>query len=249
MCRIGRKRCSSRPSHDTLGFRSCSQVTWNISLCCHRWVALVLSWCLWCREEQDCHQICYVCLEQPLERVATCLSLITIGVSDMSHVGSRPLRQRKPVVALSIRLVGAWCGYCEGFFCRAASICPDAHPVPERFPVGQQHYSNRDAHAGENTRENPLHERIWSFCVAVKTALLGQFSPTGARRENCGLSEHRCRSPWIASLEQGIGVERAQTVLTATTIITATTTTTTTTTKTTTTTTTTEHMIELDHGA
>ena len=44
----------------------------------------------------------------------------------------------------------------------------------------------------------------------VKTALLGQFSPTGAHREDSGpLSEECCRSPWIASLEKGIGVERA----------------------------------------
>ena len=49
----------------------------------------------------------------------------------------------------------------------------------------------------------------------VKTALLGQFSPTGAHREDCGpLCEQCCRTPWIASLEKGIGVERAQTVQT-----------------------------------
>ena len=53
------------------------------------------------------------------------------------------------------------------------------------------------------------------FVFRVKTALLGQFSPTGAHREDCGpLSEQCCRSPWIASLEKGIGVERAQTVQT-----------------------------------
>ena len=42
----------------------------------------------------------------------------------------------------------------------------------------------------------------------------GQFSPTGARPEDCGpLCEQCCRSPCIASLEKGIGVERAQTGL------------------------------------
>ena len=41
---------------------------------------------------------------------------------------------------MSIRLVGSSCGYCEGSVGLAASIGPDAHPVPERFPVGQQHH-------------------------------------------------------------------------------------------------------------
>ena len=67
MCRIGRKHCSSRPFHDTLGFRPSSQVASSISLCCRLWVALVLSWCLWCREEQDYHHVCCVCLDQTLE--------------------------------------------------------------------------------------------------------------------------------------------------------------------------------------
>ena len=40
------------------------------------------------------------------------------------------------------------------------------------------------------------------FLSSVKTALLGQFSPTGAHREDCGpLCEQCCRYPWIASLE------------------------------------------------
>ena len=43
----------------------------------------------------------------------------------------------------------------------------------------------RGAHAGGYARENLLHERIWShlvvmFFFAFKTALLGQFSPTGS---------------------------------------------------------------------
>ena len=47
---------------------------------------------------------------------------------------------------------------------------------------------NRDAQAVEYTHVNPLHERIWShlvfmvFVFRVKIALLGQFSPTSARR-------------------------------------------------------------------
>ena len=45
----------------------------------------------------------------------------------------------QPVGALSIRLVGALCGHCEGSFRRVSSNCPDAHPVPERFSKGQQH--------------------------------------------------------------------------------------------------------------
>ena len=89
MCGIGRKRCSSRPSHDTLGFRSCSQVTLSVLLCCPRWVALVPSSCLWCREEHDCHQVCCVWLGPPRVRVAACLSRITIGVETVSCVGSR----------------------------------------------------------------------------------------------------------------------------------------------------------------
>ena len=76
MCGIGRKRCSSRPSHDTWACRSCSQVSWSILLCCHLWVALVLSWCPWCRGEQDYHRICYVCRGLPLLRVAVCLSRV-----------------------------------------------------------------------------------------------------------------------------------------------------------------------------
>ena len=62
---------------------------------------------------------------------------------------------------------------------------------------------------------NPLHESCVCGIFRVKTALLGQFSPTGANRPDCGpLCEQCCRSPWIASLENCIGVERAQTVQT-----------------------------------
>ena len=44
----------------------------------------------------------------------------------------------------------------------------------------------------------------------VKTALLGQFSPTGAHREDCGpLCEQCCRSPWIASLEKRVSASSA----------------------------------------
>ena len=63
-------------------------------------------------------------------------------------------------VLLSIRLVGPLCGYCERFFCRAAWICLDAHPLPERFSVGQHTTQNRDAHVVVYTRENLLHERF-----------------------------------------------------------------------------------------
>ena len=43
MCGIGRKRCSSRPSHDTLGCRP-----WSMLISYPLWVALAASWCLWC---------------------------------------------------------------------------------------------------------------------------------------------------------------------------------------------------------
>ena len=78
MCGIGRERRSSRPSHDTSG-------CWAF---CPLWVAVVPSWCLWCREEQDCHQVCYVCLEQPQQRVVILLSLIVILGSTVGYVGS-----------------------------------------------------------------------------------------------------------------------------------------------------------------
>ena len=52
---------------------------------------------------------------------------------------------------------------------------------------------NRDGHAREYTRENLSHRR------SVKTALLGR-----------PLSEHRCRSPWIASLEKRESASSAQ---------------------------------------
>ena len=74
-------------------------------------------------------------------RVAVCLSRVNIRVETTSYVGSWTApKTRQPVGALSIRLVGAWYGYCEGSFRRVSSNCPDAHPVPERFPEGQQHH-------------------------------------------------------------------------------------------------------------
>ena len=138
-CGIGRKRCSSRPSRDTWACRSCSPVTWSFLLCCHLWVALVLSWCPWCRGDQDYHRICCVYSGLPLVRVEVCLSRVTIRVETMSCVGSWTAPTMTTVGALSIRLEGALCGYCEGFFRRASSNCPHAHPVPERFSEGRQH--------------------------------------------------------------------------------------------------------------
>ena len=74
-------------------------------------------------------------------RVAACLLRISIGLTTMSYVGSRTIpTMEKPLEALSIRLVGSSCGYCEGYYCLAVSICPDDQPVPDRFPVGQQHH-------------------------------------------------------------------------------------------------------------
>ena len=71
----------------------------------------------------------------------------------------------------------------------SGTMCPDAHPVPERFSEGQQHYSEpRRARWWVRTRES-IARRSWSLVVmfsAVKTALLVQFSPTDAHRENCG---------------------------------------------------------------
>ena len=71
--------------------------------------------------QQDYHRIRCVCRGLPLVRVAVCLSRVNIRVQLMSYVGS----WRQPVGALSIRLVGALCGYCEGSFRRVSSICPD----------------------------------------------------------------------------------------------------------------------------
>ena len=72
---------------------------------CRSVVICGFSWCLWCREEQDCHQICYACLEQLLELVAACLSLI--GVSTMSHVGSRTTPTTKTCVCFENSNCGA----------------------------------------------------------------------------------------------------------------------------------------------
>ena len=92
--------------------------------------------------------------------------------------------------ALSIRLVGALCGFCDGFFCRAESICRDAHPVPERFPGSTTQLRTATRTLVGYARENLLHERIWSHLVvifsAVKTGFFGQFKPTGADRGDCG---------------------------------------------------------------
>ena len=110
---------TSRWSRNTMGFRSCSQVTWSILLCCRQWVALALSWCV-----------------------------VTVVASARGSV-----QHGKLVGASSIRTVGVSCGHREGFFSHVASIFPDAHLVPERFPVGQEHNSEpRRARCGVHAK-------------------------------------------------------------------------------------------------
>ena len=97
----------------------------------------------------------------------------------------------------------------------------DSSVVPCRCVLMLTLYLSVSQRVNNTTEPEPRRERWWvraresvarahliTSCVngfflsSVKTALLGQFSPTGAHREDCGpLCEQCCRYPWIASLE------------------------------------------------
>ena len=112
----------------------CSQVTLSILLCCPLWVALVLSWCPWCRGEQDYQRICGV---SGAGRSLSLAGQYPGGNQELRRLLDRSENDQLWVPwAFDLWEIGA--GIVKDPSGVSSNV-PDAHPVPERFPEGQQH--------------------------------------------------------------------------------------------------------------
>ena len=94
--------------------------------------------CLCCRGEPDYHRICCVCRGLLLVRVAVCLSRVTIRAETMSYVGSWTAPKTTTFGCFDHSSCVGVVKDLSVVFRRIVLNCPDAHPVPERFPEGQQ---------------------------------------------------------------------------------------------------------------
>ena len=153
MCGIERKRCSSRPSHDTCTCRSCSQVTWSILLCCHLWVALVLSWC---RGGQT--RLPSSLLRLLGSSCGASRSLPLAGHYPSGNHGLRGLLDRSENDNLLLPCAGIVKDP-SVVFRRIVLILTLYLSVSQRGSTTLLN-RNRGAHAGEYTHVNLLHERI-----------------------------------------------------------------------------------------